>query len=170
MLSEKLREMVRERDVFELSQGDAIDVKASIALVLVTFLGTVSGTLVDSASLGCCWHIAQLFSIAAVIIAGTLVMLSVWPRDYSGADLPQKYIAWEKSLEDALQDNLDKETMLNQAIQDGLDNAALARIEVNYRINGTKAKLLAWAFWFILASVIIDSLTLAMIGFSKVPS
>jgi hypothetical protein len=170
MLSEKLRGMVRERDVFELSQGDAIDVKASIALVLITFLGTVSGTLVDSASLGYCWHITQLFSIAAVIIAGTLVMLSVWPRNYSGADLPQEYIAWVNSLEDALRDDPDKETTLNQAIQDGLDNAALARIEVNYKINGTKSMLLAWAFWFILAALVIDSLALATIGFSKVPS
>jgi hypothetical protein len=168
MLSDKLREMVVERDRFELSLGDAIDVKASIALVLITFLGTVSGTLVESTSLGHWGRIAQVASIAAVIVAGALVTLSVWPRNYLAADIPQKYTAWVKSLEHLLENEPDKEIQLNELIQEGLDDAALARIEVNHRINSTKSNLLSWAFWFILVSLIVDSAALASIGLAKV--
>jgi len=47
-----LRELVADRDRLELSLGDALDVKGSIVLVVITFLATLSGSLLESPAWG----------------------------------------------------------------------------------------------------------------------
>jgi hypothetical protein len=56
--NEFLGERTRKRDRFELELGDTFDVKASIVLLILTFLGTISATMLtaDKLRLHRSWH------------------------------------------------------------------------------------------------------------------
>ena len=75
-----LRELVADRDRLELSLGDALDVKGSIVLVVITFLATLSGSLLESPGLGRYGRLGQLISIVALAVGGVLAVVSVAPQ------------------------------------------------------------------------------------------
>jgi hypothetical protein len=60
-------ERTRERDRFELELGDAFDVKASIVLFILTFLGTISATMLLADGATRMAKLAQIPVIASVV-------------------------------------------------------------------------------------------------------
>lgn len=68
-----LGERTRERDRFELALGDAFDVKASIVLLILTFLGTISATLLMADGLTRIAKLAQIPVIASIAISGVFL-------------------------------------------------------------------------------------------------
>jgi hypothetical protein len=74
--NEFLEERTRERDRFELELGDAFDVKASIVLLILTFLGTISATMLTAESVTRIPKLAQIPVIAAIAPSLTSPSLS----------------------------------------------------------------------------------------------
>jgi hypothetical protein len=70
-----LAERARERDRFELDLSDTFDVKASIVLLILTFLGTISAMLVLAENLGKMAKILQIPVIAAIVISGVFCVV-----------------------------------------------------------------------------------------------
>jgi hypothetical protein len=69
-INEFLGEKTRERDRFELDLGDTFDVKASIVLLILTFLGTISATILTAEKASAIPKLAQIPVIAFTVISG----------------------------------------------------------------------------------------------------
>ncbi len=65
MISERLK----DQDEREFALGDTLDIKTSIALVIITFLATQSAEFLKT-TLSPYWHIIQRVSVGCIVIAG----------------------------------------------------------------------------------------------------
>src|ERR1700739_2676174 len=89
-----LGEKTQERDQFELDLGDTFDVKASIVLLILTFLGTISATILTADKVPLVPKLAQIPVIAVTVISGIFCVACLWPKDYLFDDLPDSYMNW----------------------------------------------------------------------------
>jgi len=89
---EFIGERTRERDRFELDLSDAFDVKASIVLLILTFLGTVSATVLTTDRLSVAAKLSQVPAILCVVISGVFCIACLRPKSYLLDDLPETYL------------------------------------------------------------------------------
>jgi hypothetical protein len=160
---EFLGERTRERDRFELDLGDTFDVKASIVLLILTFLGTISATMLTADKLPAAAKLAQIPVIAATVISGIFCVACLWPKDYLFDDLPEAYSNWLAALGESDSEQLDGVTRLSLELANG-------RITHNHSLNRTKTWLLNGAFWFMALALFVELGALAYIAFAIRPS
>jgi len=161
--NEFLGERTRERDRFELDLGDAFDVKASIVLLIPTFLGTISATMLTADKLTAIPKVAQIPVIALIVISGTLCVACLWPKDYLFDDLPETYTNFLADLGESDSERLEGITSLSLELANG-------RITHNHALNRTKAWSLNGAFWFMALALFVELGVLAYIAFAIRPS
>lgn len=161
--NEFLGERARERDRFELDLGDAFDVKASIVLLILTFLGTISATMLTAESLTRIPKLAQIPVIAALVISGIFCVACLWPKDYLLDDLPATYANWLANLRESDSARLEGITSLSLELANG-------RITHNHALNKTKAWALNGAFWFMALALFVELGAIAYIAFAIRPS
>jgi hypothetical protein len=161
--SEFLGERTRERDRFELELGDTFDVKASIVLLILTFLGTTSATMLTADRLTAVSKLAQIPVIALVVISGMFCVACLWPKDYLFDDLPETYANWLADLGESDSERLEGVTTLSIELANG-------RIAHNHALNRTKAWSLNGAFWFMAPALFVELSVLAYIAFAIRPS
>jgi len=160
---EFLGERTRERDRFELDLGDTFDVKASIVLLILTFLGTISATMLTADKLTTVPKLAQIPVIAAIVISGIFCVACLWPKDYLFDDLPETYANWLADLGESDSEQLEGVTSLSLELANG-------RITHNHALNKTKAWSLNGAFWFMALALFVELGTLAYLAFAIRPS
>jgi len=160
---EFLGERTRERDRFELDLGDTFDVKASIVLLILTFLGTISATMLTADKLTAVPKPAQIPVIAATVISGIFCVACLWPKDYLFDDLPETYANWLVDLGESDAEQLKGVTNLSLELANG-------RITHNHALNKTKAWSLNGAFWFMALALFVELGTLAYLAFAIRPS
>ena len=160
---EFLGERTRERDRFELDLGDTFDVKASIVLLILTFLGTISATMLTADKLTTVPKLAQVPVIAATVISGIFCVACLWPKDYLFDDLPETYANWLADLGESDSEQLQGVTSLSLELANG-------RITHNHALNKTKAWSLNGAFWFMALALFVELGTLAYLAFAIRPS
>jgi hypothetical protein len=144
--NEFLGERTRERDRFELELSDAFDVKASIVLLILTFLGTISTTILTTESLTRIPKLAQIPVIAFIVISVIFCVAGLWPKDYLLDDLPETYSKWLAGVEGSESDRLESITRLSLDL-------ANRRIAHNHALNKAKTRSLNSAFWSMLAAL-----------------
>jgi hypothetical protein len=162
-----LYDMTMERDQLELSLGDTLDVKAGILLAITTILGTLTGALLASSSLGKWSQIAQMVSLGFLLLGCVFAVVTLLPRDYLLPNLPKKYREWFGQLQQYYKDTPDE---VESQVANGMTQVANERIERNHKINSDKSRYLGCAFWPTLLALAIDIGTLAVLGISKIPS
>jgi hypothetical protein len=160
--TEFLGERTRERDRFELELGDAFDVKASIVLLILTFLGTISATILTAESLTRIPKLAQIPVIASVVISGVFCVACLWPKDYLFDDLPETYTNWLAGMGQSDAERLDGVTALSLELANG-------RITHNHALNRTKAWSLNGAFWSMSIALFIELGAIAYMAFAIRP-
>ena len=156
--------MTMERDHLELALGDTLDVKAGIVFAAIAVLGTLTGTLLAISSLPKEFQWAQIVSLGCLAIAGFFAVMALLPRDYLLPEMPDKYEQWFGQLREHYQGD---SVAAESAAAEGLVKIASERIATNHDINAAKSGYLARAFWFTVAALGIDMLTLAYLGLSK---
>ena len=114
--NEFLGERTRERDRFELELGDTFDVKASIVLLILTFLGTIAATMLTADRLTAAPKLAQIPVIALVVISGISCVACLWPKDYLFDDLPETYANWLADLGESDAERLEGVTTLSMEL------------------------------------------------------
>ncbi len=157
--NEFIVERTRERDRFELELGDAFDVKASIVLVILTFLGTISATMLLADGLTRMAKLAQIPVIASVAISGIFCVACLWPKDYLLDDLPEKYADWLAGLGESESERLESLTSLSVKLANG-------RITHNHALNKTKTWSLNGAFWSMSVALFVELGAIAYIAFA----
>ncbi len=161
--NEFLGERARERDRFELELGDAFDVKASIVLLILTFLGTISATMLTAQILTRVPKLAQIPVIAAIVVSGVFCVACLWPKNYLLDDLPATYTNWLANLEESDPARLERITGLSLELANG-------RITHNHALNKTKAWALNGAFWSMAVALFVELGAIAYIAFAIRPS
>jgi hypothetical protein len=139
-------ESAQKYDDSERSLGDVLDVKASVALVAVTFLAGVSAQLITMQGLSPLWSKIQLpVQIVALLllsVAGGLIIKELWPSDYSALPTPKADADWIERLSAAGENAT---AVLDTLLKHKL-SSAIERVEKNKKINDRKSVLLDWAF------------------------
>ncbi len=156
-------EKTGERDRFELALSDTFDVKASIVLLILTFLGTISATILTADRLSTTARLAQIPVIAGVVISGIFCVACLWPKVYLLDDLPERYAKSLPSLGQSEPERLEKVTSLNIELANG-------RISHNHALNETKTCALNGAFWSMSAALFVELSAIAYMAFVIHPS
>jgi hypothetical protein len=154
-------EFVKSQDDLEFALGDTLDIKTSIVLVLITFLATQSADFLRGIPpLSTFWHYTQIVSTLSLIVAGGLALYELFPREYMARMSPGKFLGWMNELSEFYKDDADAESKIVGAINDAELKKAETRFARNSAINAQKSKLLEWSFYFSLAALAINLLTL----------
>src|SRR5208283_5698479 len=74
--------------------GDVLDVKASIVLVAVTFLGALSGQILAIDCLPPHIKVVQVFSVLLLVAVGILVLRCLWLKEFELPPKPEQTIKW----------------------------------------------------------------------------
>jgi hypothetical protein len=162
MVSERLK----DQDEREFALGDTLDIKTSIALVIITFLATQSAEFLKTA-LPPCWHTIQSISVVCIVLAGVLALLELIPRGYRLRMKPHEFLEWIKKTRDFYlsEGATDPDSSTIQRINAVEVEKLTDRFTANSAINETKALLMAWAFYFTMAAVGLNLATLVKISF-----
>lgn len=139
-------ESAQKYDDSERSLGDVLDVKASVALVAVTFLAGISAQLITMPGLSPLRSKIQVpIQFVALLLlsgAGALIIAELWPRDYKALPTPKADADWIEKLS-ATGEN--SPTILDTVLKYKL-SSAIERVEHNKDINDRKSVLLNWTF------------------------
>jgi len=148
-------ESAQKYDDAERSLGDVLDVKASIALVAVTFLAGVSGELLRMQGLGLVWTRAQLLvQLVALLLlssAGATIVSELWPSGYALLPTPKEDSEWIEKLS---AESHDEAAVLDKVLTYKL-TTAIGRVERNKIINERKLKLLGQMFRLLAAALVL---------------
>jgi hypothetical protein len=158
-----IAEKAKDRDRFELELSDTFDVKASIVLLILTFLGTLSATLLTVERLPAPVKLAQIPVIAGLVISGIFCVACLWPRTYLIDDLPETYKNSLPEMGNSEDERLEKLVVLSTEL-------ANARIVHNHALNETKAWALNGAFWSMTATLFVELGAVIYLGFAIRPS
>jgi hypothetical protein len=161
--NEFIADKTRERDRFELDLGDAFDVKASIVLLILTFLGTTAATILTADKLSEVPKLAQIPVIAFTVISGIFCVACLWPKNYLLDDLPGTYVNWLAELEGSEAEQL-------EGVENLSFELANARIIHHHELNKTKAWALNGAFWSMSVSLFVELGAVAYVAFAIRPS
>lgn len=138
---------ISARDSLAFEMGDALDTKASIALVVITFLGTQTAWFVTERRIDGFWLLTQSVSALLLVVAGVLAIIALWPRKYD-AEGVDGLEDWVGKLREHYKDDPDADNKVSAAVVRGAIKRAKERIAVNTRHNTLKAELIEKSFKF----------------------
>ena len=155
-------ENLKAQNDLEYQLGDTLDMKTSIALVVIIFLAAQSGSFLAS-SMPLHWHNIQLASVLCVIVAGVLAVWELIPRTYKVGLAPTEFIEWVQGVK-AFYNTAgvaDPEAKSVEFIHRKATEQLLTRFAWNRRINAMKSWVVTFVFILTLASLILTLATLA---------
>lgn len=162
----EIAESIKNQDETELALGDTLDVKASIALVVIIFLATQSADFLKSSPpLSPAWHHVQVWSVFCLIAAGVCAFFELLPRQYEMRMSPAEFIGWVNKLADFYKGDPDAESKISQDITDTEIKKIEKRFSANSAINARKSLLLDWCFRFTAAALAFNLATLLRLAF-----
>jgi hypothetical protein len=162
-------ERLNAKDELTYQRGDTLDVKASIVLVVVTFLAGQSAELLAKGNLTCLGKVTQTIAVLSLGLAGILVWSQLWPREYE-VEAAEKLPGWRAELQEFYQDDPNQSAKVADLLTKGIIDRTTERIYVNNAINTTRSSLLLWSYVFTTLSLAINLLTLFGFGLIQHPS
>jgi hypothetical protein len=146
--------------------GDALDVKASIGLVVVAFLGTQTAYLLDKHVNGAS-HWLQFASVFCLTIATIFSVMELWPRNYWIIAPEETSSGRVDQLADfySRRGEVDEDVLLRQLTEDEIEWAR-QRIRANTGKNNSKERWLTWAFRATAAALALNMITLFVVAVS----
>jgi hypothetical protein len=135
------------------AHSDALDVKASVFLVAVTFLATQSAYLLSTHADGFI-HWEQTLAAGIEIAAGFLLAWSLRIRAYSN-ECAEDYPKWRDSLVTEEDDSHVEDQMISEIVE-GL----VSRCTSAYDMNNRKEKILRRAYWVMFLGLGLNCLAL----------
>ena len=153
-----LYDLSKRKEGYEVTLGDSLDVKASIALVVVAFLGATSGTILTVATLGFYSKLIQVVAIAATGGAGLCGFISLWPKIYWLEDFPQQYLNWAQGMASYHKEQFSHDMLLRKDMHE-----VEVRITKNHTLNVAKSWWLFGAFAFLGLAIVAEIISLFLL-------
>ncbi len=158
---------LKEQDDFEVGLGDTLDIKTSIALVVIIFLATQSAEFLKSPFIPLHWRSAQFGSAICLILAGVLALWELWPREYAfrlGSTEFLNFVEERKAFHRE-EGEMKPEDKVIEYLRDKDVQRAKDRFANNSRINSTKLFTMRWSFYFTTVALALNLATLLALSF-----
>lgn len=153
-------ERLQAKDALLFGLSDTLDVKASIALVVITFLGTQSGVfLASQQQLPEVLRYAQLGSAVALAFAGCIALVALWPRDHD-TETAEELDGWAQQLREHYKHSPDPEQAVAEAFRSGRIQRLKERINANAKVDRLKSGLVAWSYKLSAVGLVLNMVTL----------
>jgi hypothetical protein len=149
----RIAEEIRRVDEAFWSLVDVLDVKASVVLVALTFLGALSGQILGIDKLPTYIKILQIAAIVMLCIVGVLILRCLWLREALLPPSPAELIDWVKKLE--IIHEKEGGSVLTE-FEEHQEEKGLERIEANKSAALEKTKLLKWCFRVLAIAVTLE--------------
>jgi hypothetical protein len=146
--------------------GDVLDVKASIILVVVTFLGTLSGEFLSITDLPTTIKIIQIVAVVMVSAAGILTLFALWPRQFDIPQKPEEVSEYVNALEAHFKGKPSNDSLVWEEFCKQRMDSILARIATNKELADSKARFNQWAFYALVMGILAQLTTLLWLAFS----
>jgi hypothetical protein len=159
-LADYVAEEAKRLDEISYQAGDVLDVKASIVLLVVTFLGTLSGQIVSVPDLPPIVKIIQVIAVAALCMSGLLTIAALWPRDFDIPRDPKKLALYVNALVEHFSDKPKPEDLALQWYEQARVDSVIDRITTNRGFASSKSRLNKWAFYAVAASLLAELISL----------
>jgi hypothetical protein len=164
----EIEKFIRKQDETEFNLGDTLDVKTSIALIVITFLATQSAEfLKGNPPLTAYWHDVQLASVLFLVMGGVLAILELVPRKYNLPMTPDDFLGWVDKLEKYYGQSPDpnqatpdtKESVLAEIHRKETEKIKI-RFAKNRSVNERKSSLIEWLFRLTMGALVLNLATL----------
>jgi hypothetical protein len=162
-------ERLNAKDELTYQRGDTLDVKASIVLVVITFLAGQSADLLAKGNLTSLGKAAQIAAAVSVALAGIFVWGQLWPREYA-VEAAEKLPQWKAELQEFYEDVPGASAKVSDVLTAGIIERTTERIYANDAINKRRSNLLLGSYIFATLSLGINLLTLFGFGLIQRPS
>lgn len=166
MANDRLLAELTVKDDLSFKLGDTLDVKASIGMVVITFLGTQTAYLLDKHVTGIS-HVIQACSVIALVVATIASLIELWPRTYLMIEPEKNTTSRIAELEHYFSQHVDSE---KDAVMDELTKDEIAwakeRISANQKKNETKEACLTWAYKATAVAFSLNAVTLVVVWVS----
>jgi hypothetical protein len=155
-----LAEEAKRLDEVIYQAGDVLDVKASIVLLVVTFLGTLSGQIVSVPDLPPTIKVIQVLAVAALCISGVLTVCALWPRDFSIPRDPRELSTYVAALVEYFRGKPNAEESVLQQYENVRNQSVVDRIATNAQFAVSKSRLNKLAFYAVAVSLLAELISL----------
>jgi len=141
-----IAEHEKRMDELFFQLGDVLDVKASIILVVISFLGTISGLVLAIHDLP--YLIRGIQMIAVLSLAGGVVatVWSLWPRVFDAPPDTAEWLTYQQELQTYFAGKDDASELVSKAFADSVSKRRQERIAKNRALTEVKSNLNDWAF------------------------
>ncbi len=159
-LADHIAEEAKRLDEITYQAGDVLDVKASIVLLVITFLGTLSGQIISVPDLSPTIKVIQVVAVAALCSSGLLTLCALWPRDFGIPRDPKKLTTYVNSLFEYFGDKPNPEELVLQQYEVVRNQSVVDRISTNTYFARSKARLNKLAFYAVAVSLLAELISL----------
>ena len=150
-----LHELAAEKERHHLEFAEAIDVKASIVLVLLVFLADGFSGHKSASSI---WEAIRAFGGLSLVAAAVLCIVSLWPRTYRTEDTIEANEQWISDLEEYYAGN--EQQHLEEEMANENYAARKEWVAQNAANNRLKMQLLSASFRLTVVSLAVYGLLL----------
>jgi hypothetical protein len=158
-----LYDSAKRKEAHEIALGDVLDVKASIVLVVIAFLGTVSGGILSAASPRVWVKWLQIVVVITLALASIFGFRALWPADYWLEDFPDKYKNWIGELESYYEVHGLAGPLQDLILGEDLKTVA-KRIDKNHQLNARKSLWLFRSFRLLVPALTAEVISLACLA------
>jgi hypothetical protein len=156
-----LLERLSLREQMVMQQADALDVKASILLVAVTFLATHSMWVLSKALLPLILY-DQFLSVLLQIIAGVLLAVHLRVSEYTGVTA-EAFPGWRDDLVKFYGESREKD--VEQELSSAIIKKSIECVSDAVSQNNRKAKAIQFTYWLTLGSFVFNLIGAASLLF-----
>ena len=160
-----VREHLEWQNTIEYELGDTLDIKTSIALVVIIFLATQSGGFLAS-HMPTHWHYVQIVSAGCLAVAGVLAVIELFPRTYKAGLSPDEFVKWVGEVKAFYTTEAvsDPERKCIDFLRRKQVEQMKGRFSHNNSINKLKSNLTTASFWFTAVALIANLATLVALS------
>lgn len=164
-IEKAIRDEAKRLDELYYQLADVLDVKASIILVVDTFLGTLSAEILALKDLPLAIKIIQLLAIAVLCVVIIQTIRAIWPYKFEAPPRPQEWVEHSAKLESYFAGKLDASGLISEQFERDMAKRTLDRIAVNRNVTEKKSDANAWAFRGTAVVIALQLITLIWLAF-----
>ena len=155
--------LTKDRLLFNLS--DTLDMKASVSLIVVTFLAALTADFLAAHMLSDWIRRLQILAAIALAIGGICAMVVLWPRVYA-VEKAEEFGAFWEELVKHYKGADDADQQVKNAYLAGRIKGIKAQISANRQVDDRKSQFLSGAYKCAGVALLLNLITLVCVGFS----
>lgn len=148
---------------FQLS--DVLDVKASIILVVISFLGAISAQVLGFNDLPIVIKVIQVIAVLALAGGVFATVLSLWPRIFDAPPDTAEWTAYLSQLEKFFEGKEGADQLVAENFIKSISKRRQDRIAKNRALTDKKSNYNSWAFRATVVAVTAEAVSLVWLAF-----